>query len=72
MYLLKLFLETACCLFSALSILAGSIDRLATEIRHLQRTEVLEAEESFGKGQKVVQLCLIKGIQFYQRTYQVI
>ena len=38
--------------FSALSILAGSIDRLATEIRHLQRTEVLEAEESFGKGQK--------------------
>ena len=38
--------------FSALSIIAGSIDRLATEIRHLQRTEVLEAEESFGKGQK--------------------
>ena len=38
--------------FSALSILAGSIDRLATEIRHLQRTEVLEAEESFGKRQK--------------------
>ena len=38
--------------FSALSILAGSIDRLATEIRHLQSTEVLEAEESFGKGQK--------------------
>ena len=38
--------------FSALSILAGSIDRLATEIRHLQRTEVLEAEESFGRKQK--------------------
>ena len=38
--------------FSALSILAGSIDRLATEVRHLQRTEVLEVEESFGKGQK--------------------
>jgi len=38
--------------FSTLSILAGSIDRLATEIRHLQRTEVLEAEESFEKGQK--------------------
>ena len=38
--------------FSALSIIAGSIDRLATEIRHLQRTEVLEAEESFGKKQK--------------------
>ncbi len=38
--------------FSALSILASSIDRLATEIRHLQRTEVLEVEESFQKGQK--------------------
>ncbi|MAJ24013.1 MAG: adenylosuccinate lyase [Rickettsiales bacterium] len=38
--------------FSTLSILASSIDRLATEIRHLQRTEVLEVEESFEKGQK--------------------
>jgi adenylosuccinate lyase len=38
--------------FSVLSILASSIDRLATEIRHLQRTEVLEVEESFEKGQK--------------------
>ena len=38
--------------FSTLSILAGSIDRLTTEIRHLQRTEVLEVEESFGKKQK--------------------
>ncbi len=38
--------------FSAISILAGSIDRLATEVRHLQRTEVLEVEESFAKGQK--------------------
>jgi adenylosuccinate lyase len=31
---------------------ASSIERLATEIRHLQRTEVLEAEEAFSKGQK--------------------
>ncbi len=38
--------------FTTLSIIASSIDRLATEIRHLQRTEVLEVEESFGKGQK--------------------
>ena len=38
--------------FTNLSILAASIDRLATEIRHLQRTEVLEAEEYFEKGQK--------------------
>ncbi|MAH88931.1 MAG: adenylosuccinate lyase [Pelagibacterales bacterium] len=38
--------------FNSLSILAASIDRLATEIRHLQRTEVLEVEEDFQKGQK--------------------
>ena len=39
-------------LFSCFSIIASSLDRLATEIRHLQRTEVLEVEEGFGKGQK--------------------
>ncbi len=38
--------------FSALAILAGTIDKIATEIRHLQRTEVLEAEEFFSSGQK--------------------
>ncbi|MBI4800863.1 MAG: adenylosuccinate lyase [Desulfarculus sp.] len=38
--------------FCALAILGGSIERLAVEIRHLQRTEVLEAEEAFAKGQK--------------------
>lgn len=38
--------------FAALGIIASSIERLATEIRHLQRTEVLEAEEFFSKGQK--------------------
>ena len=38
--------------FSALGIIASSIERLATEIRHLQRTEVLEVEEFFSKGQK--------------------
>ncbi|MEO0850785.1 MAG: adenylosuccinate lyase, partial [Pseudomonadota bacterium] len=38
--------------FAALGIIASSIERLATEIRHLQRTEVLEAEEYFSKGQK--------------------
>ncbi len=37
---------------SALAITAGSLDQLATEIRHLQRTEVREAEEPFQKGQK--------------------
>jgi adenylosuccinate lyase len=38
--------------FCALAVVASSIERLATEIRHLQRTEVLEAEEYFSPGQK--------------------
>ena len=37
---------------SALAIIATSIDKFATELRHLQRTEVLEAEEFFSEGQK--------------------
>lgn len=37
---------------TALALIAGSIEKVATEIRHLQRTEVLEAEEFFEKGQK--------------------
>ena len=38
--------------FSILGIIASSIERLSIEIRHLQRTEVLEVEESFNMGQK--------------------
>ncbi|WP_370184049.1 adenylosuccinate lyase [Alteriqipengyuania sp.] len=38
--------------FATLAVIAGSIERLAVEVRHLQRTEVLEAEEFFSKGQK--------------------
>ena len=38
--------------FSILAVVASSIERLATEIRHLQRTEVLEVEEYFSPGQK--------------------
>ena len=38
--------------FATLGVIASSIERLATEIRHLQRTEVLEAEEFFSEGQK--------------------
>jgi adenylosuccinate lyase len=38
--------------FVTLAVIASSIERLATEIRHLQRTEVLEAEEYFSPGQK--------------------
>jgi adenylosuccinate lyase len=38
--------------FATLAVIASSLERLATEIRHLQRTEVLEAEEYFSEGQK--------------------
>jgi adenylosuccinate lyase len=38
--------------FATLGVVAASVERLATEIRHLQRTEVLEAEEFFSPGQK--------------------
>ncbi len=38
--------------FATLGVIASSIERIAVEIRHLQRTEVLEAEEFFSKGQK--------------------
>jgi adenylosuccinate lyase len=39
-------------LFATLGVVASSVERLATEIRHLQRTEVMEAEEFFSEGQK--------------------
>src|SRR4029078_10764415 len=38
--------------FAALGVVASSLERLAVEIRHLQRTEVLEVEEYFSPGQK--------------------
>ncbi len=38
--------------FATLGVIASSMERLATELRHLQRTEVLEAEEFFSEGQK--------------------
>jgi adenylosuccinate lyase len=38
--------------FATLAVIASCVERLATEIRHLQRTEVLEAEEYFSEGQK--------------------
>src|SRR5206468_2174549 len=38
--------------FATLGVVASSVERLATEVRHLQRTEVLEAEEFFSAGQK--------------------
>ncbi len=38
--------------FAALAVVGASIENIATEVRHMQRTEVLEAEEFFSKGQK--------------------
>jgi adenylosuccinate lyase len=38
--------------FATLGVVASSMERLAIEIRHMQRTEVLEAEEFFSEGQK--------------------
>ncbi|WP_461209816.1 adenylosuccinate lyase [Desulfocurvus sp. DL9XJH121] len=38
--------------FTALGVMAGGVERLCVELRHLQRTEVLEVEEGFAKGQK--------------------
>ncbi len=38
--------------FSTLALIASSVEKMAVELRHLQRTEVLEAEEFFSKGQK--------------------
>ena len=38
--------------FATLGVVASSVENIATEIRHMQRTEVLEAEEHFSKGQK--------------------
>jgi len=37
---------------SVLAVMAGTLEKIATEVRHLQKTEVLEVEEFFGKGQK--------------------
>jgi adenylosuccinate lyase len=39
-------------LFCTMAVIGGSLERFATEIRHMQRTELLEALEPFGKGQK--------------------
>ena len=44
--------DRAAMYFTTLAVIASSVERLAVEIRHLQRTEVLEAEEYFSEGQK--------------------
>ena len=54
--------------FSTLGIIASSIERFAIEIRHLQRTEVLEVEEFFGKKQKGSSAMPHKKTQFLVKT----
>ena len=51
-------------IFQVLGIIAGSIERVATEIRHLQRSEVYELQEFFQKIKRAHQQCHIKKIQF--------
>ncbi len=43
--------------FAVLAVIASSVERLATEIRHLQRTEVYEAEEYFSPGRRAPRPC---------------
>lgn len=52
-------------ILSVFAITAGLIERIAIEIRHLQRTEVLEAMEPFREGQRARRLCLTKRTQFF-------
>jgi hypothetical protein len=50
----------------------SNLEKIAVEIRHLQRTEVLEAEEYFQKDKKVLRQCLIKEILLLAKEYQVL
>ena len=49
-------------LVATCAIVGGGLERIATEIRSLQRTEILEAEEPFGEGQKDPPRCPTSGI----------
>ena len=54
--------------FATLGVIASSVERLATEIRHLQRTEVLEAENSSRRARRVLPPCLTSAIRCCRRT----
>ena len=54
--------------FATLGVIASSIERISTEIRHLQRTEVREVEEYFSKGQKGSVQCHTKETLFLLKT----
>ena len=55
--------------FTSLAIMAGGIERLCVELRHLQRTEVLEVEEGFAKGQKGPRPCPTRRTPSPPRTW---
>jgi len=54
--------------FATLGVVASSVERLATEIRHLQRTEVMEAEEFFSEGQRAHPPCPTSVTRCWRRT----
>ena len=54
--------------FAALAVVASSIENVATEIRHMQRTEVLEAEEFFPPGRRAPRPCPTSAIRSSRRT----
>jgi adenylosuccinate lyase len=56
--------------FTTLAIIASSIEKFAVELRHLQRTEVLEAEEFFSKGQRDLLPCPIRGPCLSRESYR--
>jgi adenylosuccinate lyase len=55
---------------STLAVIGATLEKIAVEIRHLQRTEVLEAEEYFSAGQKVLRQCRIKEIPLTVKRLQ--
>ncbi len=57
--------------FTTLALIASSIEKFSVELRHLQRTEVLEAEEFFSKGQKGSSSCHTREIPSRPRTFLV-
>ena len=56
------------CIFATLGVIASSVERLATEIRHLQRTEVLEAEEYSRRGRRAPRRCRTSAIRCCPKT----
>lgn len=53
----------------SLALIASVLEQFATEIRHLQRTEVLEVEEGLQKAKRVRQQCRTRRILFYQKIF---